>query len=262
MEKKRQKKVKADKNSDLRANLALLGGILAITFFFFFLFYMGKKIYASDSFCITEVLSNVNLEDSLVENIKGQSLFTFNFRDCYNQIAKLHPEYKQVRLIKTFPNALKVEVLIREPLAQIRINKFYLIDKEAVVLTDGQNEPWDDFIIIEIPDYNRHLQRGKNIDDKRLDYAFRLMQALNKSEIYNDYNVSKINVGAISLVNFFVDDAKVILGEGDYDKKLYFLENILKQKLDNTFSNVEQIDLRYSKVYIEFKTTQSSKNKR
>jgi hypothetical protein len=50
-----------------------------------------------------------------------------------------------------------------------------------------------------------------------------------------------------------MNDARVVIGGTDFERKLYILENILNEKLSGDIASVEYIDLRYKKAYVGYK---------
>lgn len=228
-----------------------LVGILAC-----FLF-LEKSLYCYRGFKVKEIRCNIELDVNLKALIKnyalGRQLFNVDIKKVYHQIARSHPEYKEIHILREFPASLKIEVKLRKPFAQIKAKGFYLIDREGVIVSDASYEPFSAFIPIEITDRNIYLQRGSLIKDERLTLAFNLIKEFRNSKFLRKIPVILINTTSPQATYFVIYDTKVIIGMNDFDKKLSILEHVIIRQLKNDISSSEYIDLRYQKIYLGIK---------
>jgi hypothetical protein len=62
--------------------------------------------------------------------------------------------------------------------------------------------------------------------------------------------MQSINATIPEALYVVVDGAEVILGNGDYQRKLKVFEDLLSGDLKGKLAGMEYIDLRYQKVYL------------
>lgn len=250
MAKNKLKKLK--KINFVPSTKAVFIGIFCVIFLLF-LVYLTQGLIASSMFTLKEVRSNIALSGDVRAGTPGQSLFDVNLGKLYSRIYQDHPEYKDIHVIREFPSVLKVEIVARKPFARLKGEKFYLIDREGVVIDEeAQAAPTlvGALIPIEIGDYNHRLRKGDKISDPRLENAFRLMEELYKTRFVKKFPIELINATAPGALCLVIGNTRIILGSNDFKKKLYILDTILRGELNGNLYMVEYIDLRYEKVYL------------
>lgn len=228
----------------------------------------GYALSRSELFKIKteDIKSNLPLSKSLVDTIKGKSLFTVGISSISRHLAKEYPEYKAIYVLRSFPSFLIIRGEKRVFFAQVKAKSYYPIDKEGVLLTDGSDQPYENLVIVELDSYSQFFEKGFKIKDKNLSYAFKLIEALKAEDFMNDYLVKSIN-SANPLTLYFIinrensennlnlsdNDVKIIIGDSNFKDKIKNLKDIIDKELKNTFHLVKYIDLRFKKVYIEFR---------
>ena len=217
------------------------------------LVYLADTIYKSDIFNVKRIHTNIELKDAVKNDIAGTSLFNLNTKKILNGILNEHPEYKEVHVIKEFPSSVRIEIVKRVAIAQIKGERYYSIDSEGVVIDDGQRRPLKDLIPIEIADFNRRLKKGQRIADERLKYAFDVIEGLEREGFLEKFNVKVINATALPVLYFVMDGAKIIIGKDDIMKRFDILKNLAQKTLRSKFSSVDYVDLRYNKVYVGYR---------
>ncbi|UCC94626.1 MAG: FtsQ-type POTRA domain-containing protein [Candidatus Omnitrophota bacterium] len=217
--------------------------------------YAAIRIHKSSVFRISEdnINCNIELARGIKHKIINKSLFTINIQQIRRQILKNNPEYKEVSFVKKFPASLEIYIEKREPIAQLSARDFFLLDKEGVVLKEGYGKPFTKFIAIEIDDLRSPFKKGDVIDDARLKDAFDLIARLKKGRILDDFEVKTINATNVQTLYFTIGNVKIVMGEGEWGRKIYVLAKLLKDELKDNFGSVKYIDLRYKKVYVGYK---------
>ena len=264
MGRKRRKKFKQF-NFRLDSKLSRWGGLIFCCFIL--LVGLGYAVYVSGVFKATEadIKSNIPLGRSLRERIKGKSLFDLDINSISSTLLKAHPEYKEVYVYRVFPCSLKIEVVKRIPFAQIKGRRFYPVDAQAIILSEGAPEPLDNLILIEISNNSRNLKKGRSIKSRRLEYAFDLIKAINEGD-FGEGQVTLINASNPEAIDFifipkFSDvesgspdgGIRVKVGRGDFKRKLKLFKNLMDYELKDKVSLLKYIDLRFKKVYMDFK---------
>ncbi|MCM8786736.1 MAG: FtsQ-type POTRA domain-containing protein [Candidatus Omnitrophica bacterium] len=215
------------------------------------LIYPLKLFFASNLFIIKDIKTNVVLEPDIIKLIKGKSLFSIDLKEIYSKINSKHPEYKKIQILKQFPSTLSIDVTKRIPFAQIVGKYYYMIDKEAVVISDRNLKPSAGFIPIKVGEERLLLRRGLKIIDKRLQIALLLIDELNRlNRFFEKFPINFIDATSLSELYFAIGNTRVIIGGSDFDKKLRLFKRIVEEELNNDLSLVEYIDLRYENIYI------------
>lgn len=229
---------------------------------------LGYAIYTSSIFKI----NGGDIKDSrhllsrgLKIRIKNKSLFSLDIKSISSSLLKAYPEYKEIYVYREFPSSVIIEATKRIPFAQIKDKKFYPVDKEAIILSEGEIRPLEDLIPLEVSDYSDRLKTGSNIKGKKLEYAFDLIDALGDEGLFDQGQVNLINTSSLEAVYFiFVqkgidtqnasmkEGTKVIVGKGDFRRKLKLLKDLIDHELKDKMFSLKYIDLRFKKVYMDF----------
>jgi cell division septal protein FtsQ len=264
----RRKKRKRFRKKKFKINQRFVWGGLAVFLTLAILSGAGYLIYTSPVFKIKypDIKSNVTLSKRINDKIVGDFLFSLNSKEISSKLLTEHPEYKKVRILKRPPSTLVIEVEKRIPFAQIKGKARYLIDREAVIINSGSSNSWPDFITIEIDGYNNQLVKGYKIKDQRLEYAFRLIEALKAQEFSDTFKLELINSTSSQAVYLiasqksslksgksYTNSLKIIFGKGNYKQKIDVLKELINQELNDKLSLVRYIDLRHKKAYVGFK---------
>ncbi len=227
-------------------------GILCI-FLLAVIIYSGSLICLSGFFKVTKISSNVPIEPALKNYIFNKSLFKLNIRKIYAFISERHPEYKSIQISKEFPSLLKINVTKRKPFAQLSLKNFYILDREGVVIDVSGPSSLPQMVIIEMGQGNISLPKGMCVTDKRLELAFKLIEVIKTRKFLNRFFIKSINVAFPENTYFIANNTRVVIGDSDFERKLYILENILNEKLSGNMDSIEYIDLRYKKAYVGYR---------
>ena len=215
--------------------------------------YSGSLIYRSGFFRVSKISSNVPLELALKNYIFNKPLFKLDIGRIYDFISKRHPEYKSIQVLKEFPSSLRINVIQRKPFAQLYLKNFYILDREGVVIGVSESNNLPQMTVIEIGQSSATLSKGMCITDKRLELSFRLIEVIKARKFLNKFFIKSINTTFPESAYFRANDTRIVIGNSDFERKLYILENLLNEKLSGNIASVEYIDLRYKKAYIGYK---------
>ena len=216
--------------------------------------YTAKNIDKFSFFKIKYIESNTKISKYLEDKIKGQSLLNIDTAKIRSQLVGVYPEYKEIYVIKRYPFSLKIEAVRRKPLAQIQAGKYYLVDRDGVILDDGRIQAWSDLTKIEISSSSRSFKRGEHIKDKGLVYSFELMDTIKRNDNLGDeIKVKLINARLPEAMYMLIDGIKVIVGQGSFERKIGLLHKTLQETLKGKLTLVKYIDLRHKKIYIGYK---------
>jgi len=215
--------------------------------------YSGSLVYRSGFFKVTRIVSNVPIEPALKNYIYNKSLFKLDIRKIYVFISGRHPEYKSIQVLKEFPSSLKINVIKRKPFAELSLKNFYVLDREGVIIGVSELPSSPKLIAVEMGQDNISLSKGMCITDKRLELGFRLIEVIKTRKFLNKFSIKSINVAFPESTFFLANDTRIVIGNSDFERKLYILENLLNEKLSGSMDSIEYIDLRYKKAYVGYK---------
>lgn len=230
---------------------------------------LGYAIYTASVFKVkeTDIRSNMPLGRGLKERIKEKSLFSLDIKSISASLLKANPEYKEIYVYREFPSSVVVEAIKRIAFAQIKDRRYYPVDQEAVIINEGKLKPLAGLIPLEIGEHRRSLRKGSNVKSKELKLAFSLIDAL-KSEgfLESKSQVKLINSSQLEAVYFIFaqkdfqgqnrsldEGIKIIIGKGDFKRKVKLFKELITQELKGKMSSVNYIDLRFKRVYMDFK---------
>jgi len=230
---------------------------------------LGYAIYSASVFKVGEddIKSNMPLGRGLIERIKGKTLFSLDIKEISLNLLKANPEYKEIYVYREFPSSVVIKATKRIPFAQIKDTRYYPVDREAVIINEGELKPLDGLISLEIGEYRRSLSKGSNIKSEKVEYAFNLIEALkNHGFLEDNSQVKLINSSNLEAVYFIFDQKdsqeqgwtlgegiKIIVGKGDFERKVELFKDLINQELKGKMSSVNYIDLRFKRVYMDFK---------
>ena len=217
------------------------------------LLFTGNVIYRAGFFTISEVRSNVKIEPFVTNYIKGKSLVNLDIKKVYKTIVKMHPEYKDVKIIKEFPSSLRIDVSLRRPAVMLHTTNFYLLDKDGVVISISESNRFPQGMVIEMENSNVVFQIGQPVSEQRLILAFKLINELKEHKFLKKFSVRTVNVSYPDASYFKMNNTHVIIGSDDFKRKIYILEKLLNEKLGGNISSVEYIDLRHKKAYVGYR---------
>lgn len=213
---------------------------------------ISRQLIDSSFFKIRNIEINLNEDDELKKEImravKDKSILTLNLESIRSKLARSHLEIKELMITKIFPHTLKVEVIERIPLFQIRSDTHYIIVDRDLVALGERSQPGKDLIVVEIDKMRRNIKKGEFINDKRVIKAGKLIEVV--KEKFPAFTPEVILAKSLDSLSMVVRGTKIILGEGDFERKLKILDSLLKNKFNFNLKLLRYVDLRYSKVYL------------
>lgn len=179
---------------------------------------------------------------SLGEN---RNIFSINVREMGRYIEEL-PWVKEVSVEREFPDALKIKVFERSPIALINLGDFYYFDEDGYIFAMANSSiGWDYPIFSGIDKIN--LLKGDEITISLIDEGINLLKILkdgdkqislrNTAELHLDRN------DGITLYRI-KKDPPLHLGRGNFKKKLIHAEKV--------YSDLKRKGLKASRLEADF----------
>ena len=201
-------------------------------------------------FKITNVDTSDEISDRLkrkiVQEVKNASLLSFDIQAFREKLIKTNPKIKQIKITKNFPCTLKIDIEERVPFFQLKNDAYFIVGKDFKVMAK-QEAPQEKLVVVETEDDRQSIKKGGYLEDERLNRAGSLIDTLTK---FDKFSPDVIMAHSLDSISFMTSDTKVILGDGDFERKLKILNSLMEEKFNNDFSRLLYVDLRYNKVYI------------
>ena len=194
-------------------------------------------------------LQNISLDRVLDKKIVGTNIFFLDLNELKEEIGLLRPEFKKIVLRRLLQNKLIVQGELRKSIAQIRSDRYYLVDDEGVVLPNVKNFPDKNLPIITGLGIN--LAKTSNItfskfQKDKLDKAIELINEMTNNRELSEYKLKVVDVTDPGNVSFFLTSAniEIKIGNTDFRGRLEIFSTVLEQ-MNSDIDSFKYIDLRF-----------------
>ncbi len=183
------------------------------------------------------------------EEIVGTNIFFMDLKDLKQKIEAAHPEFKDIAIRRLLPNKLIVKTNLRKPVAQIRSDRYYLVDEEGVLLPDVKNFPDPGLPIIGGVGINLAKAQAAKFSDfekEKIDKALGLIGEIHGIEGLAAYILKVVDIADPGNLSFFFDDVniEIKIGNEDFRNRLDVLVTVLEQ-ISMDIDKFKYIDLRF-----------------
>ncbi|MEA3560471.1 MAG: cell division protein FtsQ/DivIB [Candidatus Omnitrophota bacterium] len=139
-------------------------------------------------------------------------------------------------------------------MVQIKLNRYYLIDGEGIVLPWVNNAPVSDLpLLIGINFRKSKVSIGQRYPSEKLDRALESLKALSSSSLLAVKDIALVNTGISGdIILTTKGGLKIRLGKEDFEKKISLLERVLED-IYIKHKRIELIDLRFGDVIVKEK---------
>ncbi len=178
------------------------------------------------------------------------NIFTADPNALSNKIKEAHPEFQNVLITKYLPNRLIATIIDRVAVAKIRVGRIYQVDYEGMTLPQVSGSELESLpLIIGLESQLFNPSIGKKVKSQRLSKALDLLALIMRAKEFKGSSVELIDVSLPLNTTFKIDGINIILGEGEFERKLELLSRILGDpKIQR--QNVDYVDLRFTDVVI------------
>jgi cell division septal protein FtsQ len=250
-------------------------GIIILIALFFIISHLTKTFKALDYFKIKDVMVVRGKEGFDFSYLVGRNIFNLDLKRESGYISELYPAYKKVRLIKALPDRLFVVFTERQPLAYVKLYRYFCVDSDRVLFAVPQGQEEADLpVITGLETKIFGAKPGKQYNIKELVIALNIIKEAKIHNALRDYQIKRIDVANPAHTACFMiiplqptsDYAKeqaqavqevleVKIGQGDISDKMRVLGELFIQ-LKKDLSNIKYIDLRFKEPVIKFKNAQ------
>lgn len=259
------KRRKPAKKRSSKANISLgriltnklfLGILLTAVIFAGAFFGMKHFFLNSKFFEVREITINKDRGYSFYEGEKklnrlfnGRNIFKVDLGNCKRIIKNDYPQLRKVEVLRRLPDRLEVDIISRRPAAVLDANGGMVIDREAIVLSIGE-EPEG---LIKIRGINFFLNmpsRGERVENEALDKALILVDGLkHKMRESLREKIDFLSIADRNNIMISINGVKVKMGIDDFSNKIDKLNQILADP-GVDFRDISYIDLRFGEAVI------------
>lgn len=241
-----------------------------VLFFLAIFIFIGQGIFHSSFFEIEgELDSDFFSDEFFSEELAGQSIFELDLDFIYRDIAEKYPEYRDIVLLKRFPNKLEVQAKKRIPVAQVSSHNFYLVDREGVIVSSPEGRRFDDFPVITGPFRSMSFAKGQSLYSQNFELAFQIIKFIEAENLLSRVNsldqgyqfkLDSIDTSSAQAIYFYLSSQepeptriKVIIDQSQIRERINLLAELMTQKLAERLSLIRYLDFRFQKVVIGFR---------
>ena len=223
-----------------------------IVFFGFMAFLILRLVWMSlkesDYFKVTDIWYEASLksiESSELAGLKGRNLLTLDLKKIERQLQQRYPQYRQLAVLRRFPNQILVVAKRRAFFAQANINnRLMIIDEKGTMV--GTDKDSDDALpyISGISAVKGRLQIGVAVEGYQLQVALGIIRVFQSDKNLSSYRIAKMDISNLSEINIYLDNGlKVIADQENYPEKIRML-GFLLSKLSPQ-EEMKYVDLRF-----------------
>ncbi|MFA5090145.1 MAG: hypothetical protein WC510_03785 [Candidatus Omnitrophota bacterium] len=237
-----------------------------------FLWYAAGIARRNPYFTVKEVICNEEDRNINFTYLTGRNIFSIDLGKESRYIAQLYPAYKRVRLVRLLPNRIFVEFSRRQPVACLRLHRYFYIDEEMVLFEPGPEGPASGITLITgLEGGLSKANNGSRCGLKELKAALDIIKESKKDKILSGYPIKMVNLSNPASVSYFISlpqaagQAAVVpsvlevrIPQDDIGKRISILAGLFAQ-LKNDLSSIKYIDMRFKEPAIKFKEEKGEK---
>ncbi|MBI2104507.1 MAG: cell division protein FtsQ [Candidatus Omnitrophica bacterium] len=227
---------------------------------------MSQYAQRADIFRVAHVELPADSSLRVTESLMGKNLLTLDLRLLADEVTRQQPGMKQVRVVRRLPDTLRLELVPRLPVAQVRLDlpaasaaqagRWYPVDRDGFILPDGRAEPADSLLrVVGFGAGTAALRAGRENADERLKLALRVAVSLRREAPAIARRLKELNVSDPQQIRFLLDgDTEVRCGsEAELSAHLSRLQAALRVIARHPV-DVGYIDVRFQEPVIHPRT--------
>lgn len=167
---------------------------------------LWSHVERADAFRITQVIPPSQSSLKLPDGVLQANLWRVDIRALADELKQQQPWLKEVRVVRRLPNALRIDAIARVPVAQVRLDRWYPLDREGFILPQGRAEPAAQLVRVAGLDRSAvALKTGTRNTDDRLSLALRVLEKLRRAPPSIARRLTEINVADPQQIRFVMD---------------------------------------------------------
>lgn len=161
----------------------------------------------ADAFRIARIALPADASLKVPASVLGENLWRVDLGALAERLHQQQPSLKEVRVIRQLPNTLRVEPVKRQPVAQLRLERWYPVDREGFILPEPTAEPSERLVRITGFERAGGLRADRDNADERLQLALRVLTLLRRSPVVMARHLTELNVAEPQQIRFTLGEA-------------------------------------------------------
>jgi cell division septal protein FtsQ len=260
----------------LKLPLKLLAGLAAVTLILALsVVILSRAARNSSLFRVRDiVIREGNTVNSKIDLsfLVGRNIMAIDLEQEERNIAVIYPGYRQIRLIRVFPDRLFAYFVRRQPIACVKLYRYFYVDNDAALfdLPADAAQPANNFPVIYGLDRKiSGPQAGRRYNLNELLLGVNIIKAVRNSRQLRGLRIKSIDVTNPDNAAFTIllpapaqavppDGIEIRIGQGYLNDKMNILASLLIQGR-NDWDNIKYIDLRFKEPVIKFNEKKDKK---
>jgi len=232
--------------------------------------YLRKVLTTSNYFNVSDIISKEQLNGNL-DYLKGKNIFTLDLRKESLNISAKCPDCLKVRVARILPDRLFVEFIRREPVALVKLYRYFVVDQYGVFFGSMPNPGNLDLpLVTGLETKLFGVTLGRRYVTKELALVLNIIKEFNNSSSLKGYSIKRIDVGTADDVSLFIplnlnkeayaqwqpsareNILEVRISQGNILEKIAVISGLINQEKHN-LANIKYIDYRFKEPVIKFK---------
>ena len=219
---------------------------------------LAIAVRGADAFRITQLAVPEQSGLAIREPLIGRSIWDVDLDRLAAELQQQQPSARIIRVLRCLPGTVRVEIVPRVPIAQVRVDsaaggpggRWFSVDAEGFVLADGAALPQERLVRLTGIDRNA-LRPGRLSTDARMGLALRVLAKVKRAPAVISRLVTELNVEEPERLLLVLDgDMEVRCGsEAELESHLERLRGALKA-LAHQPLDVGYIDVRFQEPVV------------
>jgi len=203
------------------------------------------------AFRITNVSFPPDTAFTLEKPLIGESLWDVDLRRVSEHLQQQEPALKSVRVTRQLPNTLRVSAVPRIPVAQVRLDRWYPVDRDGFVLPEPSQDPYPRLVQLSGLDRGS-LKPGRAYEDGSLPLALRAAEKMRRAPALVSRRVVEVNVADPEQIWFVLDNEMEVRcgSEAELDAHLARLKHAFRALAKRRELMVKYIDVRFEEPVV------------
>ena len=229
--------------------------ITAISLIVVYIFFQALSgfLFTSQLFNVKTVTTNDRSID--LTYLLGKNIFTLDLEREAQKLLNRFQDYNRIYLVRRLPDSIAVYLKKREPLAYVRLYRYFAVDQYGVLFDTDNKDGFSAQLPIIFGLENKIFgpKPGKSYRDVReLLLCLDLIREIKSVGALRKCAIKRIDVASPAQLSFYWQYIEVKIGESNISQKLRLLSSILTQ-LGADLPKIKYIDLRFKDPVIKYK---------
>ncbi len=203
--------------------------------------------HRADAFRVVDVRMPSEPVFKLKEPLLGRNIWALHLPDIAHELRAQQPWLKDVRVVRKLPNIIEIQVIPRRAVAQIKLDRWYRIDGEGVLLPELVSPDTPGLVrVLGVRVGRASLKVGAASPDEGLQLALRVMKRVQSSPVLTARKLEAVDVSDPAGIRLMLDgETEVRCGaEDELSSHLERLRTALRAVQEERLT-VKYIDVRF-----------------